>query len=99
MLREIIAVRNVGRFRNSAAAGNPQLARHTLISGADGFGKTTLCAILRSLQSGDPAHVLGHATPSDRYWVVSRLSAFSRKPKLAACPLSAVSVKQARFEL
>jgi wobble nucleotide-excising tRNase len=62
MLRKIIAVRNVGRFRNSAAAGNPQLARHTLISGANGFGKTTLCAILRSLQSGDPAHVLGRAT-------------------------------------
>lgn len=62
MLRKIIAVRNVGRFRNSAAAGNPQLARHTLISGANGFGKTTLCAILRSLQSGDPSHVLGRAT-------------------------------------
>lgn len=62
MLRKIIAVRNVGRFRNSASAGNPQLARHTLISGANGFGKTTLCAILRSLQSGDPAHVLGRAT-------------------------------------
>lgn len=62
MLRKIIAVRNVGRFRNSAAAGNPQLARYTLISGANGFGKTTLCAILRSLQSGDPAHVLGRAT-------------------------------------
>lgn len=62
MLRKIIAVRNVGRFRSSAAPGNPQLARHTLISGANGFGKTTLCAILRSLQSGDPAHVLGRTT-------------------------------------
>ena len=62
MLRKIIAVRNVGRFRNFAAAGNTQLARHTLISGANGFGKTTLCAILRSLQSGDPAHVLGRTT-------------------------------------
>lgn len=62
MLQKIIAVRNVGRFRNSAAPGNPQLARFTLISGANGFGKTTLCAVLRSLQTGDPAHILGRAT-------------------------------------
>lgn len=68
MLRKIISVKNVGRFRNSAAAGNPELARHTLILGANGFGKTTLCAVLRSLQSGDPAHIqcrrtLGVADP------------------------------------
>jgi len=62
MLRKIITVRNVGRFRNSAAPGNPQLARFTLISGSNGYGKTTLCAVLRSLQTGDPAHILGRAT-------------------------------------
>lgn len=30
-----------------------------MIVGANGFGKTTICAILRSLQSGDPAPVVG----------------------------------------
>ncbi|RUV67801.1 hypothetical protein EOA78_28995, partial [Mesorhizobium sp. M5C.F.Cr.IN.023.01.1.1] len=52
----------VGRYRNSAASGNPQLAKHTFIAGANGYGKTTLCAVLRSLQTGDPAHVLGRKT-------------------------------------
>ncbi|MFN3670393.1 MAG: AAA family ATPase [Bosea sp. (in: a-proteobacteria)] len=62
MLKKIISIKNVGRFRNSAASGNPQLARHTFIAGANGYGKTTLCAVLRSLQTGDPAHVLGRKT-------------------------------------
>lgn len=62
MLKKIVAIKNVGRFRNSAATGNPQLAKHTLINGANGYGKTTLCAILRSLQTGDVAHVLGRKT-------------------------------------
>jgi len=62
MLKKIIGIKNVGRFRNSAASGNPQLAKHTLIAGANGYGKTTICAILRSLQTGDAAHVLGRKT-------------------------------------
>ncbi|MHA6770345.1 AAA family ATPase [Sphingobium ummariense] len=62
MLKKIIAIKNVGRFRNSAATGNPQLAKHTFIAGANGYGKTTLCAVLRSLQTGDPAHILGRKT-------------------------------------
>ena len=62
MIRKIISIKNVGRFLNSAAAGNPQLPRHVLIFGANGFGKTTLCAILRSLQSGDASHIIGRKT-------------------------------------
>lgn len=62
MLKKIITIKNVGRFRNSAAPGNPQLAKHTFIVGANGFGKTTLCAVLRSLQNGDPTHILGRKT-------------------------------------
>jgi wobble nucleotide-excising tRNase len=59
MLEKFIAIKNVGRFRNSAAVGNLQLTKLTLILGANGFGKTTICALLRSLQTGDPSHVLG----------------------------------------
>lgn len=62
MLRKFVSIKNVGRFLNSAAPGNPELSRHTLIVGANGFGKTTICAILRSLQSGDPSHVVGRKT-------------------------------------
>jgi wobble nucleotide-excising tRNase len=59
MLKKIISIKNIGRFRNSALSGNPQLAKHTYISGANGFGKTTFCAVLRSLKTGDASHILG----------------------------------------
>jgi wobble nucleotide-excising tRNase len=59
MLRKIVSIKNVGRFLNSAATGNPELARHTFVVGANGFGKTTICAILRSLKSGLPAPIVG----------------------------------------
>ncbi len=62
MLKKIIAVKNVGRFRSSAAPGNPQLAKHTFIVGANGYGKTTICAVLRSLQTGESSHILGRKT-------------------------------------
>jgi wobble nucleotide-excising tRNase len=62
MLRKFISIKNVGRFLSSAAVGNPQLSRHVLMFGANGFGKTTLCAILRSLQSGDATGITGRKT-------------------------------------
>lgn len=62
MLKKIIAIKNVGRFVNSAASGNPQLAKYTFVSGANGYGKTTICAVLRSLQTGDASHVIGRRT-------------------------------------
>jgi translation initiation factor RLI1 len=71
MLRKIVSIKNVGRFRNSAASGNLQLAKHVFIAGANGFGKTTICAVLRSLHTGDPSQgrdaqrgVMVEATPS-----------------------------------
>ncbi len=62
MLTKIISIKNVGRFRQSAGPVVPQLLRNVLVLGANGFGKTTLCAILRSLQSGDQAHITGRQT-------------------------------------
>lgn len=62
MLKRFIHVKNVGTFRNSSALGNTEMRRLTLIHGENGRGKTTLCAILRSLQSGDPTLVLERTT-------------------------------------
>jgi wobble nucleotide-excising tRNase len=62
MLRKIISVNNVGKFRKSAAGGDTTFANRTLIVGANGFGKTTLCAVLRSLKTGEPSHVIGRKT-------------------------------------
>ena len=62
MLKKIISIKNIGRFRNSAASGNGELSRYTLIVGANGFGKSTLCAVLRSLKTSNPAHIIGRRT-------------------------------------
>lgn len=62
MLTKIISIKNVGRFRHSAGQTVPQLSRHVLVLGANGYGKTTLCAVLRSLQTGEPDHVNGRRT-------------------------------------
>lgn len=62
MLRRFIFIRNVGRFKNSAATPNPQLGKSVFIHGANGYGKTTLCAVLRSLQCGSGAYVTGRRT-------------------------------------
>ncbi|OFW18282.1 MAG: hypothetical protein A3H97_24025 [Acidobacteria bacterium RIFCSPLOWO2_02_FULL_65_29] len=62
MLKKIISIKNVGRFLNYSAAGDVELKRYTVMFAENGRGKTTLCAVLRSLQSGDAAHVLGRTT-------------------------------------
>jgi wobble nucleotide-excising tRNase len=59
MLKKFIAVRSVGRFINSAYAGVPAYLKTTLVLGGNGFGKTTLCSILRSLATNDPAIIIG----------------------------------------
>jgi len=62
MLRKIISIKNVGRFLSYGAAGDVELKRHNLVFAENGRGKTTLCAILRSLQTGDATHVRGRTT-------------------------------------
>ena len=62
MLRKFISIKNIGRFVKAAASGDVELKRYNLVFAENGRGKTTLCAILRSLQSGDPAHIRGRTT-------------------------------------
>src|ERR1039457_82905 len=62
MLQKIISIKNVGRFRNCGAVGDVTFCRFTFIFSENGRGKTTLCAILRSLFTNTPALVMGRAT-------------------------------------
>lgn len=62
MLQRVIQISNVGRFRNSAATPNPPFARQTMVFAPNGYGKTTLCAILRSLERGQSHHLTGRRT-------------------------------------
>ncbi len=62
MLQKIISIKNVGRFQNCGASGDVELKRYNLVFAENGRGKTTLCDILRSFQTGDAAHVRGRTT-------------------------------------
>lgn len=62
MLKKFLTIKHVGKFRDYSAAGDTELARLTLILADNGRGKTTAGDILRSLKTGNPAHVLGRAT-------------------------------------
>ena len=61
-LRQIKHIGSVGRFRAAGAEGDVTFKKFTLIFGENGRGKTTLCSILRSLQTDDPNIVLGRTT-------------------------------------
>ena len=62
MLRKIISIKSVGRFSSYGASGDVTLKRYNLFFAENGRGKTTLCAIFRSLQLGDGAHIIGRTT-------------------------------------
>ena len=61
-LKKIISIKNIGRFQKCFAADDVTFKAGTLVFAENGRGKTTLCAILRSLQWGEPAYILGRKT-------------------------------------
>jgi wobble nucleotide-excising tRNase len=62
MLQRIISILNIGRFQKCTAIGDVTFRRFTLIFGENGRGKTTLCAIIRSLFTNTPALIIGRKT-------------------------------------
>lgn len=66
MIEKIISIRNLGRFRDYQATGDVAMRRLTLIYGENGRGKTTLCALLRSLGTGDATPLQARKTLGQR---------------------------------
>lgn len=62
LVKKIVSVKNAGRLKEYSATGDVEFKKFTLIYGENGRGKTTLCAIFRSLQSGDSSHIIGRTT-------------------------------------
>ena len=62
MIRKILKIRNVGRFTDFRASGDVTFGRYTLIYADNGTGKSTLCDVIRSLQTGDPDLIVGRRT-------------------------------------
>lgn len=54
MIRRLRLLRNIGQFGSVDSAASIDFQRLVLIYGENGRGKTTVVAVLRSLQTGDP---------------------------------------------
>lgn len=62
MLRKINIIENVGRFEKACPTQNVRLDKCTLLYGENGWGKSTIADILRSLTRNDPEIVIGRKT-------------------------------------
>ena len=51
MLKKFVIIKNVSRFKNFSACGDIELKRHSLLFAENGRGKTTLCAVVPSINS------------------------------------------------
>lgn len=62
MLQNINIIQNVGRFEKSLPTQDARFKKCTLIYGENGWGKSTIADILRSLTRGDPEIIVGRKT-------------------------------------
>ena len=62
MLTEVKYVQNIGRFEKASSIVNAGLGHCTLIFGENGWGKSTLADIFRSLTTVNPAILMGRKT-------------------------------------
>jgi wobble nucleotide-excising tRNase len=62
MLKKVISIKNIGRFKDCRPTGDVEFRKMTLIYAENARGKTTFSDILRSLQSGNPAVIVGRQT-------------------------------------
>ena len=61
-IRKIVSLKGIGRFESFAASGDVEFKKYTLVFADNGTGKTTLCDVIRSLQTGVPDHIVGRRT-------------------------------------
>ena len=58
MINRLQLLRNIGLFESVSTIPQIQLSRYAVIYAENGRGKTTISAVLRSLATGDPVHIL-----------------------------------------
>ena len=62
-IKKFAYIKNIGQFVNCVQEDNDlNLRKYNLIFGENGRGKTTLCAVLRSLQDGNHGHITERIT-------------------------------------
>jgi wobble nucleotide-excising tRNase len=64
-IKQIRHIKSVGKYRRYGAKGDVTFKKVTLVFGENARGKTTLCAILHSLNESDSALIAGRKTLGD----------------------------------
>ena len=62
MINNLLVVKNVGKLKHMTSRRSVQFSGLTVIYAGNGYGKTTLAAILRSLKSGEAIHITERKT-------------------------------------
>lgn len=62
MLSKIIEVKNLGKFTDSTACATAQFSKWSIVFGDNGRGKSTLTAMLKSIDEGNANHMLARQT-------------------------------------
>ena len=65
MLKKLVSIKNVGSFADFEAKDDIEFRKVTLLFGENGVGKSTLCDILRSAQTGKGDYITGRRHLSD----------------------------------
>jgi len=62
MIKKIITIKNIGRFKDYNCSGDLELKKLNIIYGENGGGKTTLVTILRSIKDSNKSILIGRKT-------------------------------------
>ncbi|MCP5461988.1 MAG: hypothetical protein H7A34_02250 [bacterium] len=63
MIKKIKVLKNIGKFYNfSSSANELDLSKNTILYAHNGYGKSTLVAVLKSLAGDRPEYILGRKT-------------------------------------
>lgn len=62
VLKEVKYVQNIGRFEKGQSVASATFGPCTLVFGENGWGKSTLADLLRSLTTNNPDIVIGRKT-------------------------------------
>jgi wobble nucleotide-excising tRNase len=62
MLKEVKFIQNIGRFELARPTRDAVFGQCTLVFGENGWGKSTLADVLRSLTTNNPAILIGRRT-------------------------------------
>ena len=60
--KKFVRIANVGRFSKLSPDGDVELKEITLIYAENGYGKTTIAGLIRSLKTGEAAYLSERAT-------------------------------------